>query len=198
MRARAPYTRAVEGRGMKRDRGRGPVSGPLEIRAAGTGWQLAALASSALGVSRMAREHHHVAALAGRALLGFLLAAALLLLARAVRLRAQGTLLRFDDAGITLFGGRTVAWGEVAEVREVKGAGLAFFPTGTAELPVFAPGLLCAGEQGVARRRTERYGTPLVLFPVALDASKEEILAAVHRYGGGIPLTSADGRALTV
>lgn len=182
---------------MKRRGGSGPVSGPLEIKAGGTGWQLVSMLSSAVAVTRLAREHNHVAAVAGWCLLGLLLLAVLLTAARMVRLKALGTLLRLDDAGITGADGRTAGWGEIAEVREVKGDGLAFLPATPAELPVFAPVLFSASARGVARRRTERYGTPLVLFPVALDASKEDIVGAVRRFGGGIPLTGADGQALT-
>ncbi|CAG7627972.1 hypothetical protein [Actinacidiphila bryophytorum] len=181
---------------MKRRGGSGPVSGPLEIKAGGTGWQLVSVLSSAVGVTRLAREHNHVAAVAGWCLMGLLLAV-LLTAARMVRLKAQGALLRLDDAGITGADGRTAGWGEIAEVREVKGNGLAFLPAAPAELPVFAPVLFPASARGVARRRTERFGTPLVLFPVALDASKEDIVAAVRRFGGGIPVTGADGQTLT-
>lgn len=183
---------------MKQRGGSGPVSGPLEIRAAGAGWQLLSVACSALGVFRMARDHNHITALAGKALLVLFLAALVLLVVRQLRLRAQSPLLRLDDAGIALFDGRTVGWAEIGEVREAaKGTALAFLPSGSAELPAFAPVFFRSSAEGVARRRAERYGTPLVLFPAVLDATREDIVAAVRRYGGGIPLTSADGEAVT-
>lgn len=182
---------------MKRRRGSGPVSGPLEIRVA-MGWQVVGVASGALGMSRMACDHNHITALVGKVLLVLVLAGLLLAVVRLVRLRTQGALLRLDDAGIAFPDGRTVTWGEIAEVRQTdKGGGLAFFPRGAVELPPYAPVLFRSSVAGVARRRTERFGTPLVLFPVVLDASQQEILAAVHRFGGGIPLTGADGKALT-
>jgi hypothetical protein len=187
-----------KGWGMKRRGGSGPVSGPLEIRATGIGWQLLSIGCSALGLTRLARDRGHVAALVGLALLVLLVTMVALLVVRQLRLRAQGALLRLDDAGIALFDGRTVGWSEIGEVREVsKGTALAFFARGSAELPAFAPGVLLFSAEGVARRRTARYGTPLVLFPVALDATKEDIVAAVRRYGAGIALTSADGAAVT-
>ena len=182
---------------MKRG-GSGPVSGPLEIRAGWMGWQLAAVVSSALGILRMARDHNHITAFVGKVLLVLVLAGLVVTVVRVVRARAQGPLLRLDDAGITFTHGRTVGWGEISEIREVnKGAGLAFLPEGQVELPPLAPVLFRSSAQGVARRRTKRFGTPLVLFPQGLDVSKDEIVAAVRRYGAGVPLTSAAAAAVT-
>ncbi|WUH93591.1 hypothetical protein OG900_28095 [Streptomyces sp. NBC_00433] len=176
---------------MARRRGSGPVSGPLEIRAAGIGWQLFSLACSSLGVLRLAFDHNHYFAVTGWVLLALPVASAALLVGRQVRLRGQEPLLRIDDGGIALFDGHTVGWGEISEVREVtSGTGLAFLPKGSAELPAFAPVLLPAGAKGLARRRTERFGTPLVIYPRALDTSKEAIVAAVGRYG--IPYAGAE------
>lgn len=176
--------------------GSGPESGPLEIRAGGIGWPLVAVGSSMLGTSRLALEHNRIDALIGRSLLAFVAAGVVVVVARHVLLRARGPLLRLDDAGITFFDGLTVGWGEIGEVREVsKGTGLAFLPEAPAELPPLALVLFPASAEGVARRRTRRFGTPLVLFPAGLDVSKDEITAAIHRFGGGIPITLATAKA---
>ncbi|MFG1806176.1 hypothetical protein [Streptomyces sp. NPDC049040] len=181
---------------MKQRGGSGPVSGPLEIGPGAIRWQLVSIVCSSLGVLRLAGRHDHIVALVGMSLMGLILAAVLLMVVRQLRLRSLGPLLRIDEAGIALFDGRTVRWTEIREVREVgKGTGLAFLPAGPAELPVLAPALFMASPEGVARRRTERYGTPLVVFPAALDTSKEEISAAVRRFG--VPLTGPDGEAAT-
>jgi hypothetical protein len=184
---------------MKRRGGSSPVSGPLEIGAATIRRQLLTMVTGALSEVRLVEKHNRAVVLTGWLLIGLFLAAAALLVVRHRRLRAQSPLLRLDEAGMSLFDGRTVGWGEIGEVREVgKGTALAFLPRGAAELPPFAPVLLPSSAEGVARRRMERYGTPLVLSPVALDVSREDILAAVRRYGGAIPVTGVYAGAVPV
>jgi len=165
----------------------GPDFGPLEIRAGGLGWKLVSVASGLLfGVRLVTKDGYEV--VLGMSLCGLGGLAVLRLVVEHVIWRRKGCLVRLDDAGVTLFDGRTVSWREISEVRDPrKGPVLVFLPRDGATLPVFSRELFLRPH--TARERlTRRWGSPLVLIPGALDASKDEIIDAVRRFSGGVPV----------
>src|SRR5882757_4121138 len=120
----------------------------------------------------------------GKIFFGFACAVAVLIVVLSVSSRRKGCLVRLDDAGVTLFGGQTVSWSAISEVRDIrKKQILVFLPRDGAVLPMLSVGMLVRPHI-LEKRLTRRWGSPLVLAPRALDASADEIIDGVRRSSG--------------
>jgi hypothetical protein len=175
----------------KRDQD-GPYLGPLEIRAGGLARTAVGLGVAAVPLVSLLIFKRGIGpsvATAGYALFAVLLVGEVV---RYVRWRAKGCLVRLDAAGVTLSGGRVVGWDEIREVREVRRSryadGLVFLPRDGAELPVFAITLFVLRPRTQAERMACIWGSPLVLSPRTLDVSRTQIVDAVRRFSGGVPI----------
>ena len=169
----------------------GPDLGPLEIATGGLGRLVGTLILFAVSVAAQMIFRSGVAGTVAQVACAFFAVLVLAAVVRHVRWRAKGALVRLDDAGITLVHGRTVGWAEIREMREVhKGftQGLVLLPRDDAELPVFAITLFVLRRRSQAARMTRRWGSPLVLVPGHLDVSRTQIVDAVRRFSGGVPI----------
>ncbi|KOU20678.1 hypothetical protein [Streptomyces sp. WM6368] len=164
-----------------------PEVGPLELRAPGSGGLV--FGQLLLGLPVVAslftapdRFRFLLAAIPCA-----LVAVALpLLLVVQARQRALGVLVRLDSYGVGVGGGPAIPWGDLSEVRTVKGV-VVLLPRPGVELPVVPSAAPFSRPGRRAAAYVRRYGSPLVLMPRALDATKPQILAAVRRLGR-IPL----------
>ncbi|MYS23376.1 hypothetical protein GA0115240_152318 [Streptomyces sp. DvalAA-14] len=174
----------------KRDQD-GPDLGPLEIRAGGLGRLLAKAMLPATALVLQAVVRDGFAGTIDTVICAFVGAMVLGVGVRHVRWRSKGCLVRLDEAGVTLTGVRTVGWAEIREVREVHRnawEGLVFLPQDDAVLPMFDIPLFVLRRRTRRDRRTRLWGSPLVLSPMNLDASRTQIVDAVRRFSGGVPI----------
>ncbi len=178
-----------------------PCWGPLEIGAGGLGRQAAGvLLAAVVGVIAGTAGSHDFRLLSVCVAAGLYLMQLALSCGRILMRRAKGPLVLLDDFGITVVGERTVAWEELIEVRVSKRRveGVAFVPRFGTEVPSAPMRPLLSGRRTWAAQMSKAYGSPLVLVPASLDVSTNQILAAVHRFGGGLPVRDRQGRPVTV
>ena len=168
-----------------------PVWGPLEVRVAPLrrtlGRVLWILVPSSLWLLQPHDRLGTYSAMFFGAVYALLMVAAI---ANHLKLRAMDCIVRFDDSGITPRGERTVTWAELASVRQSKkyqGA-VVFVPRiGGPPLPL-APAAFGLTRPDKRRERlTRRFGAALVVFTGHLDATADDVAAAVERFGGGVP-----------
>ncbi|MER7827448.1 hypothetical protein ABTX85_33335 [Streptomyces sp. NPDC096097] len=164
-----------------------PDVGPLELRAAGSGRLMFVSLLLGLPVAANLFTTSGGIRFVLAAVTCALMAVALpLLLVVQARQRALGVLVRLDSHGVGVGDGPTIPWRDLSEVRTTKGA-VALIPRPGVELPVVPSAAPFSRPERRAATYTRRHGSPLVLMPMALDATQPQILAAVRRLGR-IPL----------
>jgi hypothetical protein len=169
----------------------GPDLGPLEIAVGGIAPIVVTVVLILLCFVSEAVFGSGISAVVARVAFPVLAVLLVATVVRHLRWRAKGRLVRLDDTGVTVLDGRTVGWAEIREVREVhKRAteGLVFLPRDDAELPVFSITLFVLRRRSQAARMTRLWGSPLVLVPGHLNVSRTQIVDAVRRFSGGIPI----------
>lgn len=172
---------------------KGPDSGPLVIRV-GRGYLAAYCAGwlgPLVGFGADALFEHGAKAVFGLVVFVVFGAFGVAVVFLAVQ-RVGRDLARLDDSGIALAGGRTVAWGEISVVRHERKReweGLVFVPRDRVELPILlGPLFPFMSAHSYAQRLTSHWGSPLVLFPRYLNVSSAQVIDAVRRFGGGVPM----------
>ncbi|MEY2229979.1 hypothetical protein [Streptomyces sp. BF23-19] len=164
-----------------------PEVGPLEIRAIGSGGLV--FGQLLLGlpvVANLFTASGGIRFVLAAVTCALMAVALPLLLVVQARQRALGVLVRLDSHGVGIGGGPAIPWRDLSEVRSKKGA-VVLIPRPGVELPVVPSAAPFSRPERRAATYVRRYGSPLVLMPMALDATQPQILAAVRRLGR-IPL----------
>ncbi|MFG1809622.1 hypothetical protein [Streptomyces sp. NPDC049040] len=105
------------------------------------------------------------------------------------RLRALGCLMRIDAAGVTVAGQPTVPWKDLAKAEVLKQRSLVLVPRSPeVELPLAPTGFRPLDAQRKRRRLTARFGSPLIVYASVYGEDMDDLVAAVRRYSGGLPV----------
>ncbi|MFI0717875.1 hypothetical protein [Streptomyces sp. NPDC021224] len=126
--------------------------------------------------------------------LGGLLLVTVVVVQRALyRMRKTGCLIRIDPAGITVHGEQTVPWHDLDRAVVVRGRLVAFHARQPdRQLPLAPVGNVRPRSARIRRQLDRRFGTQLVVSPRLYGLRAEEIVAAVRRYSGGLPVFDGD------
>lgn len=170
--------------------GDGPLAGPLEL---GTRKLRVILLPLLCMEAPLIVQFSHSGfdRVMGSVCAAFVALAALVAVAARLRMKRLGCVLRIDECGITVTGKRTIGWDEIRQVRVVRRGRQAFvvpIPREGLDLPTLDLGLFASSSGRKAARFTRRWGGPLVVVPAAHATSEDTIVAAVRRFGRGVPV----------